>query len=127
MCIKINRKVAFLIQYSRTKRSKCCCHPSFHPPIFCRHSSKLLSSTLPKLMNGILLSPPPLSSDPDNPPKFGMCTRWVINTSLVNAFTSFRKTTEKHIRVVSVIFCLCRLSQYCLEQRSLADAFSNFQ
>ena len=30
-------------------------------------------------------------------------------------------------RVVSVIFCLCRLSQYCLEQRSLADAFSNFQ
>ena len=30
-------------------------------------------------------------------------------------------------RVVSVIFCLCWLSQYCLEQRSLADAFSNFQ
>ena len=25
-------------------------------------------------MNWILLSPPPLSSDPDNPPKFGTCT-----------------------------------------------------
>ena len=49
-------------------------HPPFHPPIFCRHSLKLLSPTLPKLMNWILLSPPPLSSDPDNPPKFGTCT-----------------------------------------------------
>ena len=37
------------------------------PSIFCRHSLKLLSPTLPKLMNWILLSPPPLSSDPDNP------------------------------------------------------------
>ena len=26
-------------------------------------------------MTWILLSPPPLSSDPDNPPKFGTCTR----------------------------------------------------
>ena len=74
MCIKINKKVAFLIYYSRTKKSKYCCHPPFHPPIFCRHSSKLLSPTLPKLMNWILLSPPQLSSDPDNPPKFGTCT-----------------------------------------------------
>ena len=76
MCIKINRKVAFLISYSRTKKSKYCCHPPFHPPppIFCRHSSKLLSTTLPKLMNWILLAPPPLSSDLDNPPKFGTCT-----------------------------------------------------
>ena len=30
-------------------------------------TKKLLSPTLPKLMNWILLSPPPLSSDPDNP------------------------------------------------------------
>ena len=75
MCIKINRKVAFFIKFSRTKRSKYWCHPPFHPPSFCRHSLKLLSSTLPKLMNWILLSPPPLSSDPDNPPKFGTCTQ----------------------------------------------------
>ena len=34
MCIKINRKVAFLIQYSRTKKSKYCCHPPFHPRTF---------------------------------------------------------------------------------------------
>ena len=75
MCIKINRKVAFFILYSRTKKSKYCCHPPFHPHIFCRHSLKLLSPTLPKLMNWILLSPPPLSSDPDNPPpKFGTCS-----------------------------------------------------
>ena len=71
---KINRKVAFSIQYSRTKKSKYCCHPPFHPPIFCRYFSKLLSPTLSKLMNWILLSPPPLSSDPENPPKFGTCT-----------------------------------------------------
>ena len=67
MRIKINRKVAFLIQYRRTKKSKYCCHPPFHPLFFCRHFSKLLSPTLQKLMNWILLSPPPLSSDPDNP------------------------------------------------------------
>ena len=53
--------------YSRTKKSKYYCHPPFHPPIFCRHSLKLLSPTLPKLMNWILLSPPTLSSDPDTP------------------------------------------------------------
>ena len=49
-------------------------HPSTPPPIFCHHSLKILSPTLPKLMNWILLSPPPLSSDPDNPPKFETCT-----------------------------------------------------
>ena len=65
--VKINRKVAFFIEYSGTKKSKSCCHPPFHPPNFCRHSLKLLSPTLPQLMNWILLSPPPLSSDPDNP------------------------------------------------------------
>ena len=73
--VKINRKVAFFIEYSGTKKSKSCCHPPFHPPNFCRHSLKLLSPTLPKLMNWILLSQPPLSSDPDNPtPKFGTRT-----------------------------------------------------
>ena len=49
------------------------------PPTFCRHSLKRLSPTLPKLMNWILLSPPPLSSDPDNPPKFGTCTLGVLS------------------------------------------------
>ena len=38
-----------------------------HPPIFCHHFLKLLSPTLPKLMNWILLSSLPLPSDPDNP------------------------------------------------------------
>ena len=32
MCMKINRKVAFLIWYNRTKESKYCCHPPFHTP-----------------------------------------------------------------------------------------------
>ena len=49
MCMKINRKVAFLIWYSRTKKSKYCCHPPFHPPIFCRHSSKRLSPKITEL------------------------------------------------------------------------------
>ena len=47
-------------------------HPST-PLSFCRHSLKFLSPTLPKLMNWIRLSQPPLSSDPDTP-KFGTCT-----------------------------------------------------
>ena len=81
--LKINRKVAFFIKYSGTKKSKSCCHPPFQPPNFCCHSLKLLSPTLPKLMNWILLSPPPLSSDPDNPPKFGTCTgAFLLNYSL---------------------------------------------
>ena len=74
MCIKINRKVAFLSSTAGRKSLNIVCHPPFHPPIFCRHFLKLLSPTLLKLRNWILLSPPPLSSDPDNPPKFGTCT-----------------------------------------------------
>ena len=31
------------------KKSKYCCHSPFYPPIFCRHSLKLLSPTLPKI------------------------------------------------------------------------------
>ena len=67
-------KVAFFCRVNSIKKSKYCCHPHFHPPIFRRHSLKLLSPTLQTVMNWILLSPPPLSSDPDNPPKFGTCT-----------------------------------------------------
>ena len=70
--------MTFFVEHCRTKNAKYFCHPPFHPPIFCCHSLKLLSPTLPKLMNWILLSPPPLSSDPDTPPKFGTCTRWDI-------------------------------------------------
>ena len=70
MCIKINRKVTFLSSTVRRKSQNIVVTPLHPPPpIFCRHSLKLLSPTLPKLMNWILLSPPPLSSDPDNPPK----------------------------------------------------------
>ena len=56
----------FFCQASSIK-SKYCCHPPFHPPTVRRHSLKLLSPALPILMNWILLSPPPLSSDPDTP------------------------------------------------------------
>ena len=67
-------KVAHFCRANSIKKSKYCCHPPFHPPIFCRHSLKHLSPILPILMNWILLSPPPLSSDPDNPSKFETCT-----------------------------------------------------
>ena len=74
--VKINRKVAFYIEYSGTK-DIVVIHP-FTPLFFCRHSLKLLSPTLPKLMNWILLSSPPLSSytapPPSPPKKFGTCT-----------------------------------------------------
>ena len=57
----------FVCRASSIKKSEYCCHSPFHPPIFCRHSLKLLSPTLPISMNWILLSPPPLSSDLDTP------------------------------------------------------------
>ena len=44
-------------------------------------------------MNWILLSPPPLSSDPDNPPKFGTCT----NTQDPNIKSTINKL-QKEIR-----------------------------
>ena len=65
--------ISYLVQWD--EKVKILLSPTLPPPIFCRHSSKLLSPTLPKLMNWILLSPPHLSSAPDNPPKFGTCTR----------------------------------------------------
>ena len=82
----LEQESGIFIQYSRTKKSKYCCHPPFHPPIFCRYSLKLLSPTLPKLMNYILLSPPPLSSDPDKPPKFGTCTYDIVNTYSMKSY-----------------------------------------
>ena len=96
MCIKINRKVAFFSStVGRKSQNIVVTHPSTPPPIFCRHSLKLLSPTLPKLMNWILLSSPPLSSDPDNPPKFGTCTRplssiWATGPLVLLALRSFR-------------------------------------
>ena len=69
MHVKINRKVTFLSStVGQKSQNIVVTHPSTSP-IFCRHSLKLLSPTLPKLMNWILLSPPPLSSDPDPHPK----------------------------------------------------------
>ena len=103
---KINRKAAFPIQYSRTKKSKYSCHPPFHPPIFCRYSSKLLLPTLPKLMNWILLSPPLLSSDPDNPPNFGTCTNpeSIISLKYVGSLlcTTRKSRPKVYMRMVPV-------------------------
>ena len=67
MRVKINKKVAFFIEYRTDKKFKILSSPTLTAPIFCRHSLKLLSPTLPKLMNWILLPPPPLSADPDTP------------------------------------------------------------
>ena len=102
---KINRKVAFPIQYSRTKKSKYCCHPPFHPPIFCGYSSKLLSPTLPKLTNWILLSPPSLSSDPDNPPKFGTCTTSCILWPFCYSYGIVFKGIFADSRILFVFCC----------------------
>ena len=76
---KNKQESGIFIEYSRTKKS-ILLSPT---PYFLSPFLKLLSPTLPKLMNWILLSPPPLSSDPDKPPKFGTCTK-VTNTWLLN-------------------------------------------
>ena len=44
-------------------------------------------------MNWILLSPPPLSSDPDNPPKFGTCTNGKIDEEEFNLLQTFHFKT----------------------------------
>ena len=73
MQLNINRKVAFLSSTLRQRSQNIVVtHPS--TPHFCRHFLKLLSPTLPKLMNWILFSLPPLSSDPDTPQKSETCT-----------------------------------------------------
>ena len=90
------------IEYSGTKKSISCCHPPFHPPNFCRHSLKLLSPTLPKLVNWMLLLPPPLSSDPDNPPKFGTCT-WLLLKK--HEFCKSSLTSELRCLSHTINFC----------------------
>ena len=66
-------KVAFFVEPVALKnQNTVVTHPSPPPPpppIFRLHSLKRLSPTLPILMNWILLSPPPLSADPDTPKK----------------------------------------------------------
>ena len=64
--VKINGKVAFLSSTAGYEVN-ILLSPTLLPPIFCPHFFKLLSPTLPKLVNLILLSPPPLSSYPDTP------------------------------------------------------------
>ena len=96
--VKNKRESGIFYRVPWDKKSKYCCHPPFHPPfhppIFCSHSLKLLSPILPKLITWILLSPPPLSSDPDTPSKFGTCT-WVSNLSHVP--TNPHPTSPSHI------------------------------
>ena len=85
--VKSIQESCIFIEYSRTKKSKYGCHPPFHPPpIFCSHSLQLLSPTLPKLMNWILLSPSPLSPDPDTRSKIGTCTKCHSDSSLACYF-----------------------------------------
>ena len=69
MHLKITGKWHFL---SSTVRQKVIIllSPTLPPPIFCHQCLKLLSPTLPKLMNWILLSLSPLSSDPDTSQNF---------------------------------------------------------
>ena len=42
-------KVALFCRANSTKKSKYCCHPSFHPPIFCRHSFKTFVTHPPNI------------------------------------------------------------------------------
>ena len=88
-------KVARFCRANSIKKSKYCCHPPFHPPIFCSHSLKDLSPTLPILINWTLLSSPPLSSDPDNPPKFGTCT---YEESLGSSYINRRHLKTEHLK-----------------------------
>ena len=48
-------------------------------------------------MNWILLSPAPLSSEPDNPPKFGMCTNY--NNKILISSPSFKIGTNAKINI----------------------------
>ena len=64
---KIKQESDIFIELQSDEKVKILLSPTPPPSIFCRHYLKLLSTTLQKFMNWILLSPPPLSSHPDNP------------------------------------------------------------
>ena len=49
MHVKINRIVAFVIEYCGTTKSKSCCHPPFHPLNLCRNSLKIFVTHPPKI------------------------------------------------------------------------------
>ena len=103
--VKNKQERYIFIEYSRTKKSKYGCHPPFHPPIFCRHSLRLLSPTLQKLMNWILLSPP-LFSDPDNPSKFGTCTKFHSDSSSACYYCySQQHTVSSNSHINDAPFC----------------------
>ena len=95
------------------KKVKILLSPTLPPPYFGRHSLKLLSPTLQTVMNWILLSPPPLSSDPDNSPKFGTCTCTdyaLANVGVDHAGPLFVKniygtSTEMHKAYILLLTC----------------------
>ena len=112
--VKVNRKVAFFYRVQWDKKVKILLSPILPPLNFCRHSLKLLSPTLPKLMNWILLSLPPLSSDPDYPPKFGTCTSWIsFLSNCQKKYFAFLTHIHKlsfffHHHLINVIFTQLR-------------------
>ena len=86
-------KKLIFYRVQRDKRVKYCCHPPLHPPIFCCHFLKTLSPTLPKLVNWILLSPPPLSADPATRPQHNKTEDLLIHFQLVK-YDSERKKSS---------------------------------
>ena len=63
-------KVAFFCRASSIKKSKYCCHPPFYPPPPPSFSLPFLKTFVthpPNINDWILLSPRPLSYDPDTP------------------------------------------------------------
>ena len=63
--------MAFFIWHSRTKTSKYCCHPPFHPPIFCRRRFFKTFVTHPPKINELdtVVTPtpcPPTLTTPKN-------------------------------------------------------------
>ena len=92
-------KILIFYRVQWDKRVRILLSPTTPPPYFLSPFLKTLSPTLPKLMNWILLSPPPLSSDPATPPKFGTCTVLLtveVNQRLKRKCVNRRSELEVH-------------------------------
>ena len=87
--VRMNREATFFIEYNRTKRSTLL-SPTPPPPYFCHHSLKLLSRTLLKLMNWILLSPHPCPPTV-TPPKIWKCT--FLDSKILKLYFLLRNTS----------------------------------